>query len=163
MDRDGTHATTADNPQSAIPLPKNPQSPPSPAKLQHNGFGLRVDQLYQFAQAVADGKLTPEQLAPQMPPELLRGVCALAGEIAAARIPLVAIGPDWELVPREANYIHPGSKVITPETLGATGQTRSEWWLARVGYVLLGLGAGMALGVWLYRAGYCGAISTGGF
>ena len=138
-------------------------APPAPAKLQNKGFSLRVDELYAFATAIADGKLTPEQLAPQMPPALLQGVCALAGEIAAARIPLVAIGPDWDLQPSDANYIRPGAKVTTPETLEATFPTRMEWWLARLGYVLLGMGAGMALGVWLYRAGYCSLISTGGF
>ena len=55
--------------------------------------GIRVDHAEQFAQALADGRLTLGQLRPQVPPEVLGGIVALAAERGYSP-PLVAIGPD---------------------------------------------------------------------
>jgi len=140
-------------------MDKPTAAPPAPAKLQHKGFGLRVDELYQLAQAVADGKLAPETLASQIPFALVHGVCALAGEIAASRIPLVAIGLDWDFIPPNANYLMPGGKdhfVSASLAQQAAGQRIGglrRHVLAVIGWIVLGVGVGMILGAWLYRAG----------
>jgi len=54
---------------------------------------IRVDVAEQFAEALADGRLTYGQLRPQVPPKVLGGIVALAAERGYSP-PLAAIGPD---------------------------------------------------------------------
>lgn len=123
-----------------------------PAKLYHGGYAMRCDELYAFAHAVADGKLTAEQLRPQMRPSIHQAVCALADEIAAARIPLVAIGPDWDFLPAGANWIQPGREIVTPPPYVTEPTRPGRHVLMVLGYITFGVGLGLALARWMWGA-----------
>lgn len=156
---DGTHETevagspepvaSANQQVSAASAPS--ARGPLPAKLYHKGYGIPVDQLHQYAQAVADGKLTVEQLSPQLPPAMFQAVIALAGEIAAARIPLVAIGPDWRFVPPAANYVHPDAQdhfIAASLARQVAAEPSDPAWrvlAGRIAWLLLGVALGMAM------------------
>ncbi len=154
-DSDGTHTDESEisnlKSQSA---PRNVAATPAPArpaKLYHKGFGVRVDELHAFALAIADGKLTVEQLTPQLRPQLLQAVCALAGEIAHSRIPLVAIGPDWRF-PSDANYLPPEPIETYANSAGpapAAGRRSLLPWFAEAVFFAFGLAIGVAIGVGL--------------
>jgi len=62
------------------------------------GRGWRMEFLQKLARARADGLLRFEQIRPQLPPDLLLAVEALAEELRTGNhvMPLVVLGNDWD-------------------------------------------------------------------
>jgi hypothetical protein len=86
-------------------------------------FGIRMDELWDAARRVADGQ--PAAGLDHVAPQIQAAVVALAREIKASRVPLVAIGPEG-LEPDNANWIAPGEWLSRYPLTAAAGDPTSR-------------------------------------
>jgi len=128
----------------------------SPVLILRNWHGVRVDELWAAAYAIADGRMPPAR-QPALPKPIQEAVLALAQEIRAARVPLVAIGPEG-FTPPESNYIGPGPVEFHPPTPQTATAGRPAEAVLREGgrwHKAMWFAAGTAAGTWaMYACGH---------
>jgi hypothetical protein len=109
--------------------------------------GITIRGLHRLALSLADGQMSALVVANSVPPGILPGILALAEEIAANRIPLIAVGPE-QLHPADANWISPiGQVLLHTPVAAAPAPANKPWrdWLITLGIAAVGGLAGGCL------------------